>query len=294
MTIRHLIVFICVCDEITMTRAAQKLHMTQPSVSQAMQELESHYGVQLFERLGRKLFLTAAGQKLLTYARPLVNLHAQTEEDMRQFGSIYRVRLGASVTIGECVLVELLRQLKLQYPQNQIFSAIHNTAVLENMLLTDDLDLALVEGEVHSEYLTVRPFMKDELIFIASPTHPLCRKKSLYPSDLEDATYFVREEGSGTRNLFERIMRGANIKFRIVGTYNNAETIKKAVSAGLGISVISKLAVQGELADGRLCRLAVNSLAFERAFSIIHHKNKYLSKELQQIISFCARLSSSV
>lgn len=291
MTLRHLTIFIFVCDEGSMTKAADKLHMAQPSVSQVISELEKHYNVRLFERLGRQLFLTVAGEKLLTYARHIVNLNNQTEEAMRRFGNTYHVRLGASVTIGECVLIDLLKELYKIYPENQITSAIHNTAVLEEMLLTDDLDIAMIEGRVQSEYLITSPFMDDELIFIAKKNHPLTKQEKINFTDLESVDFFVREEGSGTRNLFEQVMANHNIHCHIIGTYNNAETIKKAVSAGMGISVISKLAVRSELQSGELCQLKVDELVFKRKFHIVYHKNKYISEALKTIINFCQHMT---
>lgn len=294
MTLRHLAIFIRVCDERNMTKAAQKMHMTQPSVSQAVQEMESHYRVRLFERLGRKLFITAAGEKLLTVARHIVNLSVQAEEAMRQFGAVYQIRLGASVTIGECVLIELIQRLYQLYPARQITSAIHNTAVLEKMILEDALDLALIEGAIQSEYLVAAPFMEDELIFIAAPSHALLKKKVIIPEDLASVDFIVREDGSGTRDLFEKVMAEHRIQCRIAGIYNNAETIKKAVIAGLGVSVISRLAVRHELEQGRLCKVTIDDLVFRRSFSIVHHKNKYMSEEIKNIIKVCQSMNVPV
>lgn len=287
MTIRHFTIFICVCDEKTMTKAAGKMHMTQPSISQAIHELEEYYQLQLFERLGRRLFLTAAGEKLLVYSRHLVNLHEQTEREMRQFGSMYRVRLGASVTIGESILIDLIKRINDIYPHNQITSVIQNTSILEKMLLNDALDIALVEGHVHSEYLSVEPFSDDELVFIAAPDYFLLKHDKVRIEDLARAAFFIREEGSGTRNLVEEVMRDNQIKIKICGVYNNAETIKKAVCAGLGISIISKLAVKDEISAGKLLTFKIENLLFKREFSIVYHKNKYLSKEIKHIISLC-------
>lgn len=287
MTIRHFRIFICVCDEKTMTKAAGKMHMTQPSISQAIHELEEYYQLQLFERLGRRLFLTAAGEKLLVYSRHLINLHEQAEREMRQFGSMYRVRLGASVTIGESILIDLIKKINDIYPHNQITSVIQNTSILEKMLLNDALDIALVEGHVHSEYLSVEPFSDDELVFIAAPDYFLLKHDKILAEDLARAAFFIREEGSGTRNLVEEVMRDNQIKIKISGVYNNAETIKKAVCAGLGISVISKLAVKDEISAGKLLTFKIENLLFKREFSIVYHKNKYLSKEIKHIISLC-------
>ena len=285
MTLRHLRIFIAVCDEHGMTRAAEKLHITQPSVTQAVRELEEHYGLLLFERLGRRLYLTAAGEELLHYARHIVQLDAQIETAMRDFGEKFRLRIGASVTIGEAVLIELLRYLKQHAPALEIFSEIHNTAELEQMILKDELDLALVEGKVTSEYLREIPFMEDELIFVAGPQNaiaPVCPTEQL-----RQLSFFVREEGSGTRRLFEQEMQRKNIPFKLAGVYNNAEGIKKAVKAGLGVTVISKRTVAEELRRGELRAFSVLDVKFKRNFRMICHRNKYISQGLQSFMDAC-------
>ncbi|MBU2701351.1 DNA-binding transcriptional LysR family regulator [Sporomusaceae bacterium BoRhaA] len=292
MTLRHMRIFICVCDENNMTKAAIKLHMTQPSVSLAIQELESHYKTLLFERLGHRLFITEAGQRLLIYARHIVNLNQQAEASMQSYGEHYKLRIGASVTIGESVLVDLVQYMYKINPQQEIFSEIHNTAELETMLLKDDLDMALVEGKIQSEYLIVQPFMSDELVFIISPQSSILEKDEITLSDLAELSFFVREAGSGTRDLFENTMQQHDIKIRIAGAYNNAETIKKAVIAGLGASVISRRAVSQELKQGNLASFEVKNIAFKRNFSVVYHKNKYLSPALQSMIALCHNFES--
>ena len=213
---------------------------------------------------------------------------------MRTFGELYTLRIGASVTIGESVLVDLLQYMHKINPQQKIFSEIHNTAELETMLLKDELDMALVEGEIQSEYLIVQPFMLDELIFIVSPQNKILKKNKITDNDLSELVFFVREAGSGTRKLFESIMEQNDIKFRIAGVYNNAETLKKAVIAGLGASVISRRAVSHELAQGKLATFEVRNISFKRNFSIVYHKNKYISPALQSLIEVCHKFDSMI
>ncbi|MCE5285914.1 MAG: LysR family transcriptional regulator [Pelosinus sp.] len=294
MTLRHMQIYIAVCDENNMTKAAAKLHMTQPSVSLAIRELEMHYKVLLFERLGHRLFITEAGRRLLIYARHMVSLNLQAESAMHTFENFFTIRLGASVTIGEAVLVNLLQYMSKENPKQEIFSEIHNTTELEAMLLKDELDMALVEGKIQSEYLFVEPFMVDELIFIISPSSEFLKKNEITPAELTELRFFVREAGSGTRNLFESIMNQMDIKIRIAGVYNNAETIKKAVMAGLGASVISRRAVREELAQGKLVSFAIKNIAFKRNFSIVYHKNKYISPSFQSFIEICRNLEMSI
>lgn len=294
MTLRLMEIFISVCDENNMTKAAAKLHMTQPSVSLAIRELEMHYKVLLFERLGHRLFITEAGRRLLSYARHMVSLNHQAELAMYTFGDSYTLRVGASVTIGESVLVDLVQYMSKENPKQKLFSEIHNTAELEAMLLKDELDIALVEGKIQSEYLFVEPFMADELIFIISPESEFLEKDVKTVADLSELRFFVREAGSGTRNLFESIMHQTNIKIRLAGVYNNPETIKKAVMAGLGTSVISRRAVRDELAQGKLVSFEIKDIAFKREFSIVYHKNKYISPSFQSFLEICRNVDEII
>ena len=290
MTLRHLAIFIRVCEENGITAAAKKLHMTQPSVSQVIQELEAHYQTLLFERLGRRIFITEAGRRLLRYSRNLINLNMQTEQAMRAFNEVYHLRLGASITIGTSILIDLIKHITENDPSKEIFSEIHNTSELEEMLLNDNLDLALVEGEIHSEYLITKPFMNDELVFIIGKNHPLANKTITY-DDLAKLKFFIRETGSGTRELFEQVMHQHNVYYQTGGIYNSMEAIKKAVIAGLGVSVISTEAVKDDLTDDKLITFNMPDLVFKRQFNIVYHKNKFIPPEMQEIIDICLTLN---
>ena len=141
MTLRHLNIFIGVCELLNMTKTAEKLNMTQPAVSQAVAELEDFYSVKLFERLGKKIYLTSAGEKLLNYAIHAVNFSKEMQEKMKEFSSSFSVRIGASITVGSCVLIPLLQELNKRYSDNRVFSMVDNTTKLEKMLLEDKIDI---------------------------------------------------------------------------------------------------------------------------------------------------------
>lgn len=287
MGIRHLRIFACVCSEGSMSGAAKKLFMAQPSVSQAIMEMEKHYGVVLFERLGRRLYITAAGKKLLDYAHHIINLQEEVEREMRDLSSKGGVRIGASMTVGSCILVDLVKRFKQASPGSNVESVVDNTSVIEEMLLLDQIDIGVVEGAVHSADLTVKPFMDDELVLICSSGHPWAAKGAVSPGELEKAEFIVREQGSGTREMFESVMAAKGVKWRRTGVYNNAETIKKAVEAGLGVSVISKMAVEAELESGELAAVQIRGMRFKRSFSIVHHKNKYISEVMKIFMDSC-------
>ncbi|AHM57589.1 RuBisCO transcriptional regulator (plasmid) [Peptoclostridium acidaminophilum DSM 3953] len=284
---RHLRIFACVCSEGSMSGAAKKLFMAQPSVSQAIMELERHYGVVLFERLGRRLYITAAGKKLLDYAHHIINLQEEVEREMRDISSKGAIRVGASMTVGSCILLDLLKRFKEAGPGSSVESVVDNTSVIEEMLLLDQVDIGVVEGAVHSADLTVKPFMDDELVLICPSCHPWAAKGAVGPGELEKVEFIVREQGSGTRELFESVMAAEGIKWRRTGVYNNAETIKNAVASGLGVSVVSKMAVERELESGMLVSVKIRDISFKRKFSIVYHKNKFISEAMKLFMQEC-------
>ncbi|WP_288893960.1 LysR family transcriptional regulator [uncultured Megasphaera sp.] len=285
-TLRHFFIFICVCEENNMTRAAKRLHMTQPSVSQAIQEIETRYDTKLFERLNKHLYITSAGKCLLQYAYQIFSLTKQIDTSMTSFQKTNPLRIGASVTIGELCLIEYIHYLK-QTHHIKIVSEIHNTTELEAMLLSDKLDFALVEGNIHSEYLLAQPFMSDELVVALPLTHPLLTKQHIDLIDLQDISLFLREEGSGTRDMFIHLMKEQHVAFSIDGSYNNTESLKKAVIAGLGGTILSYHLVEKEVRAGLLGICYVKNNIFKRNFKITYHKNKFLFPELKKAFALC-------
>lgn len=285
MTLRHYKIFVTVCDTMNMTSAAELLFMSQSAVSQAIAELENHYGVRLFERLSRKLYLTQAGQKLLGYARHMIRMNTEVENDMKALHQNGTVRIGASVTVGACVLPGLVADYKKTNPQTDVKVIEDNTARIEDMILQDKIDLGLVEGETASPDVLNRPFMDDELVLICSAGHRFAACSSVAPKELEQEDFIVRETGSGTRKTFEDRMAEHDLTWRAAWTCNNTDTIKNAVSAGLGISVISKRAVVNEVRTGLLCEKRVKGIEFKRQFKVIYHKNKYITEPMKQFMA---------
>lgn len=288
MTLRHFRIFMMVCDEGSMTAAAEKLYISQPSVSQAISELEHYYDVKLFERLGRRLYITQGGEKLLNYARHIINLFNEAEKEMHEIKEGGLLRIGASITIGTYILFDIIKKFKKLKPDITIEPIVDNTTVIESMLFKDEIDFGLVEGEVHSTDLIVAPFMEDELVLICSPQHPWAKKKSIKGKELDDTGFILREEGSGTRELFESVMASLGIKWHRTAVMNNAESIKNAVAADIGISVISKIAIKKELEQGELAVVELEDLQFKRRFSFVHHKNKYITEAMKDFFKSCS------
>lgn len=287
MTLRHFRIFVAVCDNMNMTAASGPLFMSQSAISQAIAELEKYYHVRLFERLSRKLYLTQAGERLLSYARHMMRLNTDIEKDMKALRENGSIRLGASVTIGANVLPKLVSAYGRSNPETMIEVFEDNTKQIEKRILHDQTDIGLVEGEIISPDIVGTPFMDDELVLVCGAGHRFAALSAVEPRELEKEDFIIREKGSGTRKTFEDIMAVNNLSWRATWTCNNADTIKMAVAEGLGISVISGRTVAGEVKSGALCSKEIKGIRFARDFKIVFHKNKYLTAPMEKFIDLC-------
>ena len=289
MTLRHLKIFVTVADTRNMTEAAGKLFIAQPSVSQSVGELEKHLKVRLFERLGRKLYLTESGQKFLSYARHVIALVEEAESTMLSMNEKGRLRVAGSLSVGTTLLTGLIRQFKEEYPPNHVTFVVENTGFIEKMIFTNEVDVAIVEGEMKSDHIITMPLMEDDLVLICGTNHRFAGKTNIGADDLEGEYFIIREEKSGTRELFEAVMASRNISYDVTGIMNNAEAIKQAVIEGLGISVISGLAVAEEVKRGELATLKIRGVHFRRNFSIAYHRNKFVFPAMKNFIDMSCR-----
>ena len=287
MTIRHLEIFIAVCDYGKMSLAARKLHIAQPSVSQAISQLEKYYGVKLFERLSRKLFITEAGKKLLSYARHVVSLFNEMEENMKGIAGKINLRIGATVTVGTCVLNDILKAYEVKHPEVNTQVFVQNTSSIEEMILKNDLDIGVIEGEIKNPDIFKIPIISDELVLVCSNSHKFANLENVDITELQNLDFILREKGSGTGELFERALENAKVTINEKWVCNNSEAIKNAVINGQGLTVISKMLVEKELKNKKLHSIMINGVKLTRDFNVIYHKNKYLSDPLKSFISVC-------
>jgi DNA-binding transcriptional LysR family regulator len=289
MDLRHFRIFLAVCEAGTMTRAAEILYMTQPSVSQAIAELEREYGVRLFERLSHRLYLTTAGERLRSYANHMLNLSEQAKKELADLGAGGSIRIGASLTIGAHLLPGIINTYRLAMPAVEIFTQVDNTSVIEKLILEDRLDLGLVEGPIYSPHIQEEMLSDDDLIIICGPGHPLWGRKKIEISELAGGAFIIREPGSGTRDIFERVMTEAGANWKIAGVYNNTEAIKQAVRGNLGLAVVPKISVEEEIARGLVREIEVKNLNLKRKFNLVYHRQKFFTPAIQIFIQTCKK-----
>ena len=287
MTLRHLKVFLAVCDAGSMTAAAQALGMAQPSVSQCVAELEAHYGIALFERLGRRLHISEAGSALRLHAAQILRSVDEAERglfDLQDGGSL---RVGASMTIGAALLPDMLAGFLASRPRLRLFTRVDNTASIIEKLRLAELDLGLVEGGSEWDGLVSEPFFEDELCLICPPDHPWTRVESIRAAELAGKAFLVREEGSGTREVFAAAMALADLAWEIAGVHNGAASVIALVERGLGLSFVSRLLARDAIGASRIAEVRVEGLDTRRKFRLVRHKHRLVTDTMRDFMRLC-------
>ncbi len=286
MTLRKLEIFYCVAEKLNMTTVSKGLHISQPAISQMIKEMEEELGVRLFNRLGKRLYLTDEGELFKTYSRRMMNLYQEFERVLEEKKDLKtgKLKLGASSTIGVYLMPQLIKKFIKELPDIDISLKIGNTKDIANMIVKNEIDFAFVESEVDMDEIKSEEIWNDELLIITHPEHRWGENLEIDESELKSEKFILREEGSGTRKIFEAAMKNNHIKYRESFTLGNTEAIKEIIMTGLGISCLSKLTVRKELAEGKLKGYKLKNFEIVRGFNLIHHKDKHLSPLMKEFI----------
>ena len=288
MTIRHMKIFCSICEnEYNTTKAADKLHMTQPAVSLALKELEQYYGVSLFDRIGKRLHITEAGKLFLQYAIHISSLFDEMETGLRNWDSQGIIRVGASITIGSQFLPSYVKVFSHQFPNTEVRVIIEPSELLEKKILSNELDFALIEGNVHEESILSEPYMEDYLSVICSADGNWKQGQHISIEEFKKQKFLLREHGSGTREFFEHVIENAGFSIKPAWEAMSTTALVNAVINGFGISVLPHRMVLSPLEQKRIITIYVDGLNFKRNFYIIHHKNKYLTNSAKNFIDIC-------
>jgi DNA-binding transcriptional LysR family regulator len=289
MNLNHLAIFHAVAQAGSMTLGAERLDISQPAVSKQVQDLERALGVHLFDRIGRRVHLSQAGEILAEYARRLFALAHEAETAMADVRGARRGRLavGASTTIGTYLLPGVVAEFWRRHPRIELLVQIENTEQVHRRLAGQELDLGLTEGLVEEEELDAEVFHQDELVLIAAPGHRLAGQPRVSLSAVREEPFILREPGSGTRAVEERALARLNLPVRVVMALGSTEAIKRVVAEGVGLAVVSRLAVGAECAAGTLAVLPVAGLHIERPLHLVRRKGRRDGPAMQ---AFCAVL----
>jgi DNA-binding transcriptional LysR family regulator len=287
----HLTTFRQLVSDGNFTRASESLAISQPAVTQQIHAVERHFGVKLVEIVGRRMHLTDAGTFFAEHAERVLEVTAALERDMRAYAGAERgeLRLGATVTIGSYGLAGIVAQFVRSHPRITLTVRVENTQRIAQAVLDGALSLALVEGPVDDPALEIQPYQDDVLELVVSCDHPFARAKRVRVADLAGEAFVARELGSGTRDLFESVLRSAGIEPRVVLALPTGEGIVQAVEAGVGIAIISSLVTQAAVERGRLRRIALPKLDFRRSFKLVRRKHLTPSPAAQAFAAIALR-----
>jgi len=287
---RRLQVFHTVARLLSFTKAAETLHMTQPAVTFQVRQLEEHFNTRLFDRTHNRISLTDAGKRVFEYADRIFELYNEMESAVREMtGDVSGVlMIGASTTIAEYMLPALLGDFKKRYPDVNVQLKVSNSDGIVHMVENNVIDLGVVESPVLNKNLVVEVCRVDKLVAVCAPQHPLAGRNAVTIQELLEYPYICREEGSGTREVIAEYMTEQGINSGSVNLtmeLGSPESIKGAVEAGMGVSIISSATVQKELKLGTLVSLTLKP-SLERPFSFVHQKQKFRHRAMDELLEF--------
>ena len=290
MTFEQLAIFVAVAEREHLTRAAEAIGLTPSAVSSAIRTLESFYRVELFNRVGRRIELTAEGHAFLPEAKAVLGRAKAAELMLAEMGGLSRGALSvhASQTVASYWLPGVLMRFHADHPGIELNLTIGNTTTVARAVLDGVADIGFVEGPVDEPALSVTRIASDEVILLVGRDHPWADGRKLAPENLvEDGAWVMREPGSGTRAVFESALSAYGLEpssLKVVLEFPSNEAVLSAVRSGLCAAVVSEIAAEPQLRAGHLAR--ANFALPARQFSCLHHKERRLSKAaaaLQQL-----------
>jgi DNA-binding transcriptional LysR family regulator len=293
-TLRQLEVFLTVARLGSVSGAARALGLSQSATSSGLADLERQFDLQLFDRLGKRLRLSARGAALRARAETLLELARELERGLADQNVEDRLRVGATLTIGNYVAVPLVARFLRAHPDLALSLEVANTVEIARQVANFELDVGLVEGEVEHPDLETTPWRDDQLVVFCGADHPFARKRALTDADLRAAPWIVREPGSGTRQAFDRAMVGLLPQLRVALTLGQTEAIKRAVEAGLGLGCVSRIALEDAFDRGTLKPCRVPHRDFRRRFYFLLHKRKHRGALVERWLAFCRDAGSSI
>jgi DNA-binding transcriptional LysR family regulator len=264
--------------------------MTQPAVTFQVRQLEEQFNTRLFDRTHNRINLTEAGERVHAYAKQIFELYSRMEGEVRALtGEVSGVMiLGASTTVAEYMLPSLLGAFKRKFPEVVIRLQVSNTEGIVALVEDNEIDLGVVEGPVSNKSLMVEICRIDRLVAVLPPEHELAGHANLPVADVLKYPFIAREEGSGTREVTFDYLRGAGLEpadLKVVMELGSPESIKGAIEAGMGISILSRSTIGKELQLGILTCVELEP-RLERPFSFVHQKQKFRMRAIEELLEF--------
>jgi DNA-binding transcriptional LysR family regulator len=296
MNLHQLRIFHMVARLGSYSRAAEELKISQPSVSIQVGDLERSLGVDLFEQLGKRIYLTEAGRVLEEYAQRILGLFDEASAAVAEVRGVHRGRLaiGATNIPGTYLLPRALFSFQERFPQITVSLEIGTARRIQERVLRNEVELGVVGWEISAQNLVSRRFYEDEIVLVVPPGHRLAAGGPVPLGTLRDERVIMRERGSGTREAVEAALREANLALPAAMELGSGEAIKEAVAAGLGVSFLSSLAVAADTAAGRLVRVLLEGITITQPFVLIQHRDKRPSQAMTALIELLGAAADTV
>ncbi|WP_096084681.1 LysR family transcriptional regulator [Agaribacterium haliotis] len=286
-TLRQLEIFLAVARHQSISLAAKDLNMSQSAASTALQEFEKRYELQLFERSAKRVRLNQQGSKLRAKAERLLNEAQDFENELLNYEQQEQLRVGASLTIGNYLAFNYLARFNQLYPEVKVDIRVGSSPEIISKVLNFEVDIGLIEAEVHHKDLTLSPWRPDNMLVFCAADHPMAHCTELTDKDLLKAEWILREPGSAHRQTFDKSMSDLLAKLNIRAELTHNEAIKNAVKAGLGLGCLSEIAVADEIKLGSLKALPLKKRPMRRHFNIVKQRHSATSKAAERWLELC-------
>ena len=269
-------IFAAIARHENISLAANQLSLSQSAASSALLELERQFDTPLFDRIGRHVRLNSTGKSLLPKVLDVLSRTGEIE-NLLSGGQLGALSVGASLTIGNYLATLLVADYLKNFPDSTVDLKVRNTAQVIQGVLNYETDIGLIEGQSHHPDLLITPWMQDELVVFCHPAHPWAKQTMSNNQKLAEATWILRETGSGTRAQFDQIIGSAIQTVHIRLQLEHTEAIKRAVESGLGIGCLSRLSLRDAFRRGSLCEIFTPQFDLTRNFYLLRHRLRHIS-----------------
>ena len=286
LTLRQLQCFSAVAKNLSYTKAAEELHLTQPAVSMQIRQLELQAGLALTEQFGKQVHLTEAGTEVYRYARSILQQVDEMDDVLDKLKGFAGGRLKiAAISSANYFAPKLLGTFHQRFPDVSVSMDVTNQKAVLRQVIDNEVDMAIMGQPPKDSHVEALPFMDNPLIIVAPPDHRLAPRKRIAQKELEKEVFLTREPGSGTRGAMERFFRQQKLKLTTGMAMGSLSSIKQGVQAGLGLGLLPRGAVRLELELGHLVELSVKGLPIQRHWYVVLHKGKRLSLAAEEFKS---------
>ncbi len=292
-------VFHSVARNLSFTRAAEELFLTQPAVTFQIRQLEEHFNTRLFDRHHNRITLTEAGVAAYQYADRILELYQETEKAVFEMTGETRgiIKLGVTTTPGEYLLPKILIRFHDLFPNVRIRVTTNNTLQVIRRLGDGTIDLGMVEGPVSEKKTTVAPCLADELVLICTPDHPLAQMEEVPFPEMKKYPFASREEGSGTRAIIVEHLASKGIDYQqldIAMELGTSEAVKAIVSKGAGFGIVSRISLRKELTMGTLVYRRIRDLPLYRSINFVYRQESFSSKAVEEFLNFARQQCADI